>query len=331
MIPEPSLSDAVQSDPEVAAFIRFVRSGKGESENTAKAYLRDIGQFALFRFDVASGGAADWKKVRREDVRAFLAAAARTEAAPATVRRKLSALKSFFKFLVRSGYVRDSPLDGLRGPRTKRDLPDVLSVNEVGELLDTAKLAAEAEAAIPPSDGSEAERFRAYIALRDWAALEFLYGTGARIAEAAALCVGDIDMQEGCATLTGKGRKQRLSPMSGGARRALEPLLQASASIFGPAAGAPEAPVFLNRRGARATTRLFERAFAAALYAAGLPPRYSPHSLRHSYATHLLDNGADLRVVQELLGHASLSTTQLYTHVSVERLHAVYRDAFPRA
>ena len=326
-----TLAQAGAADPLVAAFMRFTLAQRGESANTAVAYLRDLGQFATFRFGMSGGAAAQWKRVRREDARAFLAAVARTDAAPATVRRKLSALRSFFRFLVRCGELRESPLDGLRGPKVRRTLPDVLSVNEAGRLLDVAKARAEAEAASPPKDDSELERLRAYVALRNWAALEFLYGTGARVAEASALSVGDADMESGCATLTGKGRKQRLSPMSGGARRALSRLLAASAEVFGPSAAAASSPVFLNRRGGRATTRLLERAFADALRDAGLPPRYSPHSLRHSFATHLLDNGADLRIVQELLGHASLSTTQLYTHVSIERLHAVYRETFPRA
>ncbi|MBQ7666829.1 MAG: tyrosine-type recombinase/integrase [Kiritimatiellae bacterium] len=330
-VPAPLRSVAV-SDPAVAAFARFALGEKGESENTAAAYLRDIGQFALFRFEGAGSGALDWRKVRREDIRSFLAAVARTETAPATVRRKLSALRSFFKFLVRCGVVREIPLEGLRGPRAARTLPDVLSVNEVGELLDTAKLRADAEEATAPADDSERERTRAYVALRDWVALEFLYGTGARIAEAASLCVGNLDMDSGCAVLTGKGRKQRLCPMSGCSQRAVARLLEASSRVFGPDLAAKSgSPVFFNRRGGRATTRLFERVFSAALAAACLPPRYSPHSLRHSFATHLLDNGADLRVVQELLGHSSLSTTQLYTHVSIERLHSVYRDTFPRA
>ena len=336
-----SFRDAVSGDPAVAAFLRHASSERGESPNTVAAYARDLGQFALFLRGGRSGaegpdGAADaavpdWTAVGRGDARRFLAAVARAEAAPATVRRKLSALKSFFKFLVRDGAMRESPLEGLRGPRTRRTLPDVLSVNEVGDLLDAALAAADREAAVPPRDGSEAERFRAYLALRDWALLEFLYGTGARIAEAAALVRRDVSFDTGCATLFGKGRKQRLAPMSGGAARAMRRLLAANAETWGEAAAAPLSPVFFNRRGGRATTRLFERTFEQAIVSAGLPRRYSPHSLRHSFATHLLDNGADLRIVQELLGHASLSTTQLYTHVSVERLHAVYREAFPRA
>ena len=339
--PPESLRDAVSGDPAVAAFLRHVASERGESPNTVAAYARDLGQFALFlteeERDAGRGTApaprpaTDWTAAGRGDARRFLAAVARAEAAPATVRRKLSALKSFFKFLVRDGALRESPLEGLRGPRTRRTLPDVLSVNEVGDLLDTALATADREAATPPRDDSEAERFRAYLALRDWTLLEFLYGTGARIAEAAALRRRDVSFETGCATLFGKGRKQRLAPMSGGAARAMRRLFAANAETWGEAAAAPQAPVFLNRRGGRATTRLFERAFAAALVSAGLPPRYSPHSLRHSFATHMLDNGADLRVVQELLGHASLSTTQLYTHVSIERLHAVYRESFPRA
>lgn len=333
--PAPAFAEALRGDPAAEAFLRHEAGGRGASGNTVKAYARDLGQFSFFLSPPAGPAAArrppDWKAVGRDDARRFLASAARDGSARTSVRRKLSALRSFFRYLVAAGVLRENPLDGLRGPRKRRTLPDVLSVNEVGALLDTALAAAEREAASPPADGSEKERCRAYVALRDWALLEFLYGTGARVAEAAALRVADVSFETGCATLFGKGRKQRLAPMSGGARRALRRLLAETPRLFGPAAVSPAAPVFLNRRGARATTRLAERAFSAALAAAGLPPRYTPHSLRHSFATHMLDNGADLRVVQELLGHASLSTTQIYTHVSIERLHAVYREAFPRA
>lgn len=327
-----TLAEAVRGDPAVEAFARHVAASRGESPNTVKAYVRDLGQFALFLSgDGPDRPRADWTRVRKEDARRFLLEVARSEAAPATVRRKLSALRSFFRHMVRTGVVRDNPLDGLRGPKLRRNLPDVLSVNEVGDLLDRARTAADKAAAESNPAGPEAERMRPYVALRDWVLLEFLYGTGARIAEAAALRVGDVSFETGCATLTGKGRKQRLAPMSGEAQRAVRRLLDANRAQWGPRAAAPEAPVFLNRRGGRATTRLFERTFASALAEAGLPAKYSPHSLRHSFATHMLDNGADLRVVQELLGHASLSTTQLYTHVSIERLHAVYRESFPRA
>ena len=324
------LRPRAEGDPLVARFLAEERAEREGSPNTLLGYARDLGQFAEFTWGSASAPPYPWTKVVRDDARAFLVGLSRSDAAPTTVRRKLSALRSFYAFLVREGEIPDSPLAMLRGPKRSRELPDVLSVGEVSQLLDTAREAARrAEAERTPSDASVE---RAYLAWRDWALLEFLYGTGARIAEAAGLSQGAVDLRGGTALLFGKGRKERLAPLGRAAAEALRGLRERSVALFGRAAASRKAPVFLNRRGGRATTRLAERVFAAAMVAAGLPAdRFSPHALRHSFATHLLDAGADLRAVQELLGHASLSTTQIYTHVSIERIRAVYHRAFPRA
>lgn len=318
------LRSFVADDPAATRFLAHLRAGRTQSRHTEAAYLRDLGQFAEYTWGSARKPPYPWGEVDRDLARAWIVGLAQAGAEPASVRRKLSALRTFFRFLVREGSVSDSPLASLRGPKKRRSLPDVLSAGDVAALLDTAAAAADAAARGPDPE-------RAFTALRDWAALEFLYGTGARVGEAAGLSRADLAAAPGCARLFGKGRKQRLAPLGAKAAEALERLAAASETRFGPAAAAPQAPVFPNRRGGRATTRLLERSFSAALLAAGLPNRFSPHALRHSFATHLLDAGADLRAVQELLGHASLSTTQIYTHVSLERIRAVYRDAFPRA
>ena len=319
------LCSFVADDPAAVRFLSHLRAERTQSRHTEAAYLRDLGQFAEFTWGSERKPPYPWDDVDRDLARAWIVGLAQAEAEPTSIRRKLSALRAFYRFLVREGTVPDSPLASLRGPKKRRILPDVLSVGDVARLLDTAASAADAAAAADPASET------AFTALRDWAALEFLYGTGARVGEAAGLSRADLAAAPGCARLFGKGRKQRLAPLGSKAAGALERLLAASEARFGPDAAAPDAPVFSNRRGGRATTRLLERSFAAALLAAGLPNRFSPHALRHSFATHLLDAGADLRAVQELLGHASLSTTQIYTHVSLERIRAVYHDAFPRA
>lgn len=311
----------VESDPLVHAFLEHLSAERNESPNTLLGYARDLGQFAEFNWRKDESAPYPWVKVGRNEIRAYLVQLSQSEAAPTTVRRKLSALKSFYRYLLREGTVQDAPTASLRGPKMHRDLPDVLSVNDVAALLDTA------EATAARAEDPEA-RFTQY---RDYALLEFLYGTGARIAEVAGLSLGSIDEASGCAHLFGKGRKERIAPMSAKAIAALRELRVRTAERFGAEALATDQPVFRNRRGGRITTRLIERAFSSALLAAGLPNHFHPHSLRHSFATHLLDAGADLRAVQELLGHASLSTTQIYTHVSMERLRAVYHQSFPRA
>ncbi len=323
---EASRITALAGDPLADAFVRFMNTERNDSPHTIVGYLRDLGQFATFAFDLDAPPPLPWPSVSRATGRAFLAGLARAEAEPTTVRRKLSALRSFYAFLHRQGHVKENPFAGLRGPRMRRELPDVLTVIEVTDLI---------EKNTPPGeepDGTRATSPAAhYLACRNPALLEFLYSTGARVSEAAGLNIRQIDVSQSSVQVLGKGRKERLCPLGRPAIRALQRMFEAAAGEWGREATAPDQPVFRNWKGSRLTTRSMERIMKACLLQAGIPGDFSPHALRHSFATHLLDAGADLRAVQELLGHESLSTTQIYTHVSVDHLRRVYHDAHPRA
>jgi len=314
----------VKKDPLLSAFSRHLRVERDDSPNTLDAYMRDLAQFAGFVF---KRGKIDWKSVGLEEGSKFFGALMRDMGlGAATVRRKLSAVKTFYNFLVREGEVAENPFADLRGPGKKRGLPKVLTFWEVKDLLDKTKPDAGKLPGMKPLE--------AYAVLRDWAVLELLYSTGARVGEVAALDVGGVDLEAGSVVVMGKRRKERVCPLGRPAMEALGKMLEWENLVFAhrPEACAPgDEPLFRNRRGTRLTARSIERMMNTRIAAAGIRGTFSPHSLRHSYATHLLDAGADLRAVQELLGHESLSTTQIYTHVSVERLKEVYHRTHPRA
>ena len=330
----------VANDPGVAAFLRHLGIEIDSSDHTRDAYWQDVAQFAEFRWGTPPKPPFDWDGVTRLDARAFLAALGKAELEPTSIRRKLSALRTFFRFLRREGLVEGDPLAGLRGPRLHRKLPDVLTERQVEALLDAprAALATETEpfetadpAVGQTTDSSAPSRLlERYFLLRDAAFLELLYGGGLRVSEAAGMNRSALDLSKGIALVRGKGRKERLCPFGRPCSRALREMYAAERAVWGDIADA-EAPVFLNRHGGRLTTRSMERSMERWIRAAGIEGSFSPHALRHSFATHLLDAGADLRIVQELLGHASLSTTQIYTHVSMARLRKVYDAAHPRA
>ena len=312
-------------DPEAEAFLRHLSIERNFSQNTSSAYLQDLAQFARFQFGDTSAP-FDWPSVNRHAIRAFLVECSGAGEAPSTMRRKLSALRTFFKFLVREGRIEANPCTGVRGPRPKRTLPQVLTQDQIDALI-RAPLEA-----LPGKEGQGSTGMEdAYAAWRDSALFEFLYGTGARVAEAAGAHVGDVNLNNGVVRLFGKGRKERLSALGRPALDALRQALSFADAIWG-GGFAPDAPLFRNLRdGGPLTTRSMERTMKRWLTASGLPPSVTPHKLRHSFATHMLDAGADLRSVQELLGHASLSTTQIYTHVTIERLRETYEQAHPRA
>ncbi len=303
-----------------------MKTERNDSGNTVIGYRRDIGQFAQFAFGEEAKPPFDWTSITRNTGRSFLVGLSRAEAEPTTVRRKLSAMRTFFKFLIRDGYAKENPFSGLRGPRMHRELPDVLTVNEVRNLLEKNS---------PPEFQHEAadvhELEARYLAQRNSAVLELLYSTGARVGEAAGLSIKDVDFAQGCIKVFGKGRKERICPLGKFAIQALNRMFDACRRNWGVASTAASEPVFRNWKGTRLTTRSIERLMKTCMTSAGIPGDYSPHALRHSFATHLLDAGADLRAVQELLGHESLSTTQIYTHVSVEHLRRVYHTSHPRA
>jgi len=292
----------------LGGFARYLRSERGYSEHTQRAYLADLRQLA----EVTNKAPA---RVDADDVRAFLAAQHRSRS-PATLGRKLASLRTFFRWLVREGARDADPTLGLPAPRAPRPLPRPIAVDDVSALLDA------------PAASDAAARG----ALRDQALFELMYGAGLRVGEIVALDVRDLDLVRGEVRVWGKGGKERVVPLPKAAREALGAYLDERR-----APGVLAEPLFVSLNAARGTkpqrlgARDARRRLRKRALGAGLAGRIHPHRMRHSYATHLLDMGADLRAIQELLGHESLSTTQRYTAVSAERLVAVYDKAHPRA
>jgi integrase/recombinase XerC len=315
----------LQADPWVEQFVRHLVAERNASEHTVAGYLQDLAQFVALVWGKARPP-YNWKQPDRFAARGFLVKFQKEGAAATTTRRKLSSLRSFYRFLEREEAIDRNPFGGLRGPKLPKRLPQVLTVAQVQALLEApVRTLAERE-----QGGTKVPPEAVYAALRDAALLELLYSTGARISEAAGLTRRQVDLLGGVARVRGKGKKERLCALGRPAVQALEKSLEI-AELLWPQTRRDSSPIFLNLNGGPLTTRSMERNMKTWLAAAGLPATLTPHKLRHSFATHLLDAGADLRSVQELLGHASLTTTQIYTQVSVERLKEVYRQAHPRA
>ncbi|QDU91039.1 Tyrosine recombinase XerD [Pirellulimonas nuda] len=295
---------------EIAQFLRGLESERGASPHTIKAYREDLAALAGYLTD-ADGRAPTPAQITPLDLRGFVSALHDAEFAKTSISRKLSSVRSFFRFGQREGWVTSNPAAPVRNPRKPRKLPHYLSTEEVGRLLGAPKIDKP-------------------FGLRDRAMLETLYSAGLRVSELVGLCDGDLDFEQGIVRVRGKGRKERLAPVGSFAARALRDWL-AVRKLSPKAPSGAEAPVFTNKFGRRITTRSVARTLDKHLRATGLDARTSPHTLRHSFATHLLDRGADIRSVQELLGHKSLVTTQIYTHVSTANLRAAYERAHPRA
>lgn len=315
-------------DPLAAEFLRHLETERNASAHTIAAYAADLRQFAELIWGREGRPPFPWPECDRFAARRFLAHILKGGGSPATARRKCSSLRAFFKYLLRDERVQSNPFAGLALPRMARSLPRVLSVEEVGRLLDAPKQLLVAAAEETP----QRRRWLEYAAARDAAILELLYSTGMRVSELTGLTEGALDLLSGIARVRGKGKKERLCPLGGPAIRALRAALEARDALgLGGATRARERPLFFGYKGERLDPRTVQRIMKRHLRAAGLNPALTPHALRHSFATHLLDAGADLRSVQELLGHASLSTTQLYTQVSIGRMKEVYERAHPRA
>lgn len=288
-------------------YLHQLAASRGASEHTLRAYRRDLDELIAF---CEERGVEEPAGLSPRSLRAFLVVLDDRGLARSSIQRKLSAVRSFFKALEREGLVEVDPTKGLRQGRAGRPLPKALSTEEIEALLDAPDLAT--------------HRGR-----RDRALLELCYSAGTRASETVGVDLVDIDFHAEVVRVRGKGRKERLAPLGSHATRALRDYLQDPARPV-PDAAHPHA-VFLNPQGGRLTTRSFGRIVETYVLQAGLARRATPHTLRHSFATHLLNAGADLRSVQELLGHAHLVTTQIYTHVSIERLREVYEKAHPRA
>lgn len=291
----------------IERFGRYLGIERNASRHTCLAYQRDLEEFRHF-LTATLGWSDDRTAVERIDrlvLRHYLATLHKT-CKKSSIARKLSTLRSFFRFLVREGVLAANPGELVSSPRLDRYLPTVLSPDEATALMETR----------PGSD---------LLALRDRALVELCYSSGLRVGELVALDIGHLDLEQRVVRVLGKGRKERIVPVGGPALRALADYLAER--------GAPDgnAPLFLNQRGGRLTARSVQRNLKPRLNQAGILKNATPHALRHTFATHLLDAGADLRSIQELLGHASLSTTQKYTQVSVEHLMQVYDKAHPRS
>ena len=297
--------------PELAAFAAFLSKERNDSPHTVKAYGRDVSEFAAF-CDEFYGGPWRWAGVDRLAIRGFLGALEQRGLSRRSVARALSALRTFYRFLNLTQGVEVNPAKAARTPKQEARLPAHLDRAEIDLLFGEAERRAAA--------GGFAE-------VRDLAMLELFYATGMRLAELAGLSDADLDLVSDQVKVRGKGRKERIVPLGSHAGVALRRYFRRRDAVL----TGDRRAVFLSRRGARLTPRGVQLAIKRLLGTLTRGRELHVHSLRHSFATHLLDAGADLRAVQELLGHASLSTTQVYTHTSVERLKRAYNQAHPRA
>lgn len=305
--------------------MQYLDAEKNASVHTCENYLRDINQFITITWEGAEAP-FPWNTVTRFHARQFVSEFPVPAFRPATTGRKISSLRSFFKFMHRESLVENNPFAGLPSPKRTKYLPGILSEAEASSLMDAPF------ELYPPSEHVKLQAFRTYAALRDSCILEVLYSTGIRISELSTLVESRVDLIGGVVRVLGKGKKERMCPLGGPAIRSLMKAMEARGPFLA-SLGRMERPktLFLNKEGAPITNRSIQRMMKQCLQATGLDTSLTPHALRHSFATHLLNAGADLRSVQELLGHASLSTTQIYTHVSIEHMKEVYEKAHPHA
>lgn len=290
----------------IEGFLRHLQVERGLSPNTLSAYRLDLGKFAAF----AAQHKRDLESLDRDAVIEFLSWLYRQKLSSRSVARTLAALRTFFRFAVVLGLLREDPTLNLEAPRIWRGLPVFLSLAQVEKLL------AQPDLTKP-------------LGVRDAAMLEVLYSTGLRVSELVGLRLAELDLSMGCVRCIGKGNKERLVPLGRRAVAAVRSYLQTARARL--LHGRVSPYLFLNHRGGMMSRVGFWKVLKAYGRQAGLPARLSPHKLRHSFATHLLERGADLRAVQMMLGHADISSTQIYTHVTQERLRQVYRTHHPRA
>ncbi len=299
--------------PQVAHFLAHLESGRNLSPHTIAAYRRDLRDLEAFLGGHLGRADFHWRDITRRDLRAFLGHATRRGLAPRTVARKLSAVRALFRHLHREGEIPANPARLVRGPRLDRTLPGHVRSEEMQGLLHWA------EAAAAGRDDLTTTRLLAI--------LELLYGSGLRLSELTSLDTRSLDLERGLVRVLGKGRKERIVPVTSAAARAVRRYLTHRAEVAQPGCDA----LLVGRHGRRLSGRYVQRTVREVLDDCASGTGLSVHSLRHTFATHLLDAGADLMAVKELLGHASLGTTQIYAHTSRERLRRVYKGTHPRA
>ena len=295
---------AARLDDRIQRFCRHLATERGFSVHTVRGYRRDLAFFVRY---LESKGVPDWPSVDAGLVRSFVAWRHRGSVGGRSIQRGLSALRTFFDFCVREGAMAGNPARAVSAPKASRRLPNVLDTDRAGALVEL--------------DGDDP------LSLRDRAMLELTYSSGLRLSELCGLAVSDVDLEGGLVTVLGKGRKVRVVPVGRHARDAVRAWLAARAALATPG----ESALFVSRRGRRISARTVQARFAGRARERGIGVHVHPHMLRHSFATHLLESSGDLRAVQELLGHADIGTTQVYTHLDFQHLAAVYDKAHPRA
>ncbi len=296
-------------DEALAEFLHHLALEKNSSAHTVKSYREDLTQALEFFRSRPGQQQMDPSRLTTRLLRSYLSWLHEQNYAKRTIARRVAAIRSWCRFLCRQGILSNNPAAGLRGPRQEKVLPHFLTCDDLLRLLEA-----------PPTDTP--------LGQRDRALLEVLYSAGLRVSELTGLDVSDIDLDSGTATIRGKGRRERLALFGPPAVTALRNWLPLRQALLRPRG---QDALFLNKNGTRLSARSVGRLLEKYLAQAGLDPRTSPHTLRHSFATHLLDAGADIRSVQELLGHRNLATTQIYTHVTTQRLKDSYHKAHPRA
>lgn len=299
----------------LADFRTFLDVERNVSEHTRRAYLTDVEEYDNFlQSDENRSAIKNIIDAEMDTIRTYMAFLYGRKLKKVSINRKISSLRAFYKFLVREGVIKKNPAQAVQTPKIEKYMPTFLSVDEAFELLDASK------------DNSSAS------GLRDLAMLELFYSSGLRLAELAGLNTEDVNFHSALVKLRGKGKKERIVPVGTHALTAIRRYLSATTNLRKEnSADVLSGALFLNSRGKRITTRSIARMVDAATVRSGIGRKISPHALRHSFATHLLSAGADLRSIQEMLGHESLSTTQKYTAVDINRLMAVYDQAHPRA
>ncbi|MFB3816087.1 MAG: tyrosine recombinase XerC [Candidatus Methylomirabilales bacterium] len=306
----------------IEEYVQYLVAERNASPHTLRNYRSDLQQFLAYLAE-GNGGAPTPDRVDALAVRGFLARLHGERLARTSIARKLAALRAFFRFLCRRGRLPANPAELVQSPRVPVRTTPHLSVDQAFQLM--------AAGASGAGRDPEASPLGRVLACRDRAILEVFYAAGLRIGELVGLDLPDLDTDAGLVRVMGKGRKERIVPVGKPALQALGDYLAVRDRLAGRAGAADPGAVFLNARGGRLTERSVSRVVLRFLLASGLGKRITPHGLRHSFATHLLSAGADLRAIQELLGHARLSTTQRYTHVGLDRVMQVYDDAHPRA
>lgn len=298
---------------DINSFLNYLAVEKGFSENTTAAYQNDLYQLADFAEEETAKRSLmpTWVNFSRQDMMSYLLNLKERGYVATTQARKVAATKSFFSFMLAEGKIKNNPTENISSPRVGKSLPDAISISQVRQLIDQ------------PAKLSTPE------AKRDRAMLELLYASGMRVSELVSLNLGDVDTKGNYVRCFGKGNKERLIPIYPQAAKAVEEYITAVRPHL--TYSDTELALFLNQRGDRLTRQGLWQILKAYAKSAGLGKQVTPHTLRHSFATHMLSGGADLRSVQELLGHANISTTQIYTHLTSEHIRRTYDRAHPRA